>query len=175
MHSRQRPLYLALALLAVASCTAAITAQQAAPSAPADWLISPAESQGLDQDKPSSDLIPSRPMTRGGDQVDLNDGPQVEVINPNAGQVSSPLEIHIRFHATTAPVDIGSLEIHVQKWVLGAFHGNLDLSPRLQPYLAGNELHVANQNIPKGRYKLTYLIKDMHGERTTGAIVLEVN
>jgi hypothetical protein len=175
MNSRQRSLYLALALLAVASCTSAITAQQSASPASADWLISPAESHGLDQDKASSDLIPPQTRTRGGDQAVLNDGPQVEVINPSAGQVSSPLEIHIRFHAASAAVDIGSLEIHVQKWVLGAFHGNLDLSPRLQPYLSGNELHVPQQNIPKGRYKLTYVIKDMNGQRTTGAIVLEVS
>ena len=176
MHLQCCPRRLTLSLLAVATLTGVGAAQPGNRAARADWLISQAESQTLEQGELSPEVtVPRSPRNTNEVELTAHDGPQVDVIDPKEDHVSSPIEIHIRFHATGSPVDMNSLEIHAQKWVLGAYHGSLDLSPRLRRFMTGNEIDAGQQNIPKGRYRLTFEIKDVDGDRTAGAILLDVS
>lgn len=137
------------------------------------WLISPAESESLGKDNirqhgpyPGSNAVLMDTTSQGG--------PTLQVDEPQGNLVHSPIAMRIRFIQKAAPVDMSSLEVHAQKWVLGAFHGNLDLSPRIKNFLIANGIDMKNQDIPKGRYRFVLAIKDTEGARTEGMLLLDV-
>ena len=106
--------------------------------------------------------------------VKTDAGPQLEVDQPLTNLVHSPINMRIRFIARNSPVDVSSLEVHAQKWVLGAFHGNLDLSPRVRKFVVHDGIDMEQQDLPKGRYRLTLDIHDAKGAKTEAVLSLEV-
>ena len=138
------------------------------------WLITPAESLLLEQGKPHPSARGERTTEALRLQLSSQDGPTLEVEKPQANLVHSPIDMRIHFVAKSAPVDFQSLEVHAQKWLLGSFRGNLDLSPRVKKFLVADGIDMQNQDLPKGEYRFALSISDVHGVRTEGLLLLDV-
>ena len=139
------------------------------------WLISPSEAASLAEGPAETASHEIRPQSH---EVLLETGsqggPTLQVDEPQANLVHSPIEMRIHFLRKSAPVDMSSLEVHAQKWVLGSFRGNLDLSPRVRKFLIADGIDMKDQDIPKGRYRFALTIRDTNGARTESMLLLDV-
>lgn len=140
------------------------------------WLVTPGEALDLEKGPDEGRYSPSRDV---GKELTIEtiteDGPTVRVVQPKENTIHSPISVTIRFTQRKLPVNLSSLQVHAQKWVLGSFRGNLDLMPRIMPFVTKKGIDVKDQQMPKGRYRLVLAISDQSGAKTEGRLVFEVN
>ncbi len=161
-------------IICVAWCMSMVAQQPSGPIKHVQ-LISQEESEQLAA-SPAMPTSGSRADQKKSVILDIaaENGPKLNVLAPKSNRVSNPIAIHIQFLPKAVPVNWASLRVHVQRWVLGAYHGNLDLTPRIQEYLVTDGVDIPSQDMPKGRYRLVLDIMDTSGGKTQGAVVLDV-
>jgi hypothetical protein len=139
-----------------------------------NWLVTPEETVQLGRQAASPVLSLEPSGSRSFLSMTNQAGPKIRVLAPTDSSVTSPVNIHVQFQPKASPVDMNSIRVHAQKWILGSYRGNLDISSRLRPFLTNDGLDAEKQAIPPGRYRFVFDIKDNSGALTEGAILLEV-
>lgn len=72
-------------------------------------------------------------------------GPIIEPLRPSPGQASrSPVEIDVKFHARTSPIDESTIQVTLLKLI------NVDLTDRIRPYITAFGIYIPNANLPSG-------------------------
>jgi hypothetical protein len=152
----------ALALLVLAAGMMSVTSWGASEKEVA-WLITPEE----------AGMAPA-PGIPGGSHLDVGrddvmSGPIIEVIKPTDGAHDpAPIEVHIKFSAQFAPVDLATLKISVEKFI------SIDITDRVRDHVTLEGIHVKEAKIPRGAYTVLISLADVEGAWSRKTIWFEV-
>lgn len=95
-------------------------------------------------------------------------GPKVEVISPNAA-AHSPLRLRVKFETFGgARIDIESVK------VLYLRTPNVDLTPRVRPFIQADGIDMPDAELPPGEYMVRVDVKDSDGRPGGTSFVLKV-
>lgn len=95
-------------------------------------------------------------------------GPKVEVVSPG-GIVGSPFRFQLKFESFGGTkIDPDSVK------VLFLRTPNVDLTPRLKPFIHGDGINIQDAELPPGEYIVRVDIKDSDGRPATASITLKV-
>lgn len=86
--------------------------------------------------------------------------PHVIVVSParGAGAVYSPLELKLKFRAYGgAQIDLNSVVVTYLK------QPNIDLTPRLRPFIAASGIDIKSADVPPGMHQFWIELKDEDG------------
>jgi hypothetical protein len=96
-------------------------------------------------------------------------GPKVEVVSPS-GTVHSPLRLQLRFEsfggATINPDSVKVIYLRTP---------NVDLTPRVKPFIQANGIDMPAAELPPGEYTVRVDLKDSDGRPATGSFTLTVS
>ena len=95
-------------------------------------------------------------------------GPKVEVVLPNGG-VHSPLRLQLKFESfggTT--IDPDSVKVIYLR------SPNVDLTPRVKPFIQGNGIDMPEAELPPGEYTVRVDVKDSDGRPGTTSFTLNI-
>jgi len=98
------------------------------------------------------------------------DGPGIKLISPDQDrELHSPVKLDVRFRPQTgSKVDLSSLRVECLKII------NIDLTPRVRPYLTPYGIDMENVNIPAGNYRIRVSVADTKGNVTVEIFTLRV-
>ena len=95
-------------------------------------------------------------------------GPKVEVVSPS-GMVHSPLRLQLRFEsfggATINPDSVKVIYLRTP---------NVDLTPRVKPFIQANGIDMPEAELPPGEYTVRVDVKDSDGRPATASVTLTV-
>jgi hypothetical protein len=95
-------------------------------------------------------------------------GPKVEYISPG-GSVSSPMRLQLKFESFGgAKIDPDSVK------VLFLRTPNVDLTPRVKPFVHADGINMQDAELPPGEYTVRVDIKDSDGRPGTAVFTLKV-
>lgn len=95
-------------------------------------------------------------------------GPKVEFVSPG-GSVSSPLRLVLKFESYGgAKIDPESVK------VLFLRTPNVDLTPRIKPFIQPDGINMKDAELPPGEYTVRVDIKDSDGRPGTTIFTLKV-
>jgi hypothetical protein len=96
-------------------------------------------------------------------------GPKVEVVLPS-GTVRSPLRLQLRFEsfggATINPDSVKVIYLRTP---------NVDLTPRVKPFIQANGIDMPEAELPPGEYTVRVDVKDSDGRPATASFTLTVS
>jgi hypothetical protein len=96
-------------------------------------------------------------------------GPKVEIVLPD-GAAHSPLRLHLKFEsfggATINPESVRVIYLRTP---------NVDLTPRLKPFIRADGIDMPEAELPPGEYTVRVDIKDSDGRPGTASFVLTVS
>ena len=96
-------------------------------------------------------------------------GPKVEVVSPS-GTVHSPLRLQLRFEsfggATINPDSVKVIYLRTP---------NVDLTPRVKPFIQANGIDMPEAELPPGEYTVRVDVKDSDGRPATASFTLTVS
>ena len=102
------------------------------------------------------------------DRRGLLRGPKVEYISPG-GSVSSPMRLQLKFESFGgAKIDPDSVK------VLFLRTPNVDLTPRVKPFVHADGINMQDAELPPGEYTVRVDIKDSDGRPGTAVFTLKV-
>jgi len=95
-------------------------------------------------------------------------GPKVEVISPNEA-AHSPLRLQLKFETFGgARIDIESVK------VLYLRTPNVDLTPRVRPFIQADGIDMPDAELPPGEYMVRVDVKDSDGRPGSASFILKV-
>jgi hypothetical protein len=95
-------------------------------------------------------------------------GPKVEVISPNEA-AHSPLRLQVKFETFGgARIDVESVK------VLYLCTPNVDLTPRVKPFIQADGINMPDAELPPGEYLVRVDVKDSDGRPGSTSFVLKV-
>jgi hypothetical protein len=95
-------------------------------------------------------------------------GPKVEYISPG-NSVSSPMRLQLKFEAFGgAKIDPDSVKVLVLRTP------NVDLTPRVKPFVHADGINMQDAELPPGEYTVRVDIKDSDGRPGTAVFTLKV-
>lgn len=95
-------------------------------------------------------------------------GPKVEFVSPG-DSVSSPLHLQLKFESFGgAKIDPGSVKVIFLRTP------NVDLTPRIKPFVQADGLNMEDAEMPPGEYAVRVDIKDSDGRPGTAIFTLKV-
>jgi hypothetical protein len=96
-------------------------------------------------------------------------GPKVEVVSPG-GAVHSPLRLQLKFEsfggATINPESVKVIYLRTP---------NVDLTPRLKPFIRADGIDMPEAELPPGEYTVRVDVKDSDGRPGTVSFILTVS
>jgi hypothetical protein len=96
-------------------------------------------------------------------------GPKVEVVSPS-GTVHSPLRLQLRFESfggtTINPDSVKVVYLRTP---------NVDLTPRVKPFIQSNGIDMPEAELPPGEYTVRVDVKDSDGRPATAVFTLTVS
>ena len=105
------------------------------------------------------DVFASRAITRGP-RIDFTD----------TDHLNSPFPLQFKFHGFGgATIDLESLRVTYMK------SPNVDLTPRVKPYVKPTGIEIAEAEVPPGEHFLRVEIQDSEGRRTARTFLLSVS
>jgi hypothetical protein len=108
----------------------------------------------------SKDVFASRAITRG---------PRIDLSSLDAGALHSPLRLQLTFRGFGgATIDPASLRVTYLKLP------NVDLTPRVRPYLQSTGIEIPEAEAPPGEHLVRVEIHDSEGRRTVTTFMLSV-
>jgi hypothetical protein len=95
-------------------------------------------------------------------------GPKVEVVSPS-GTVRSPLRLQLRFESFGgATINLDSVKVIYLRTP------NVDLTPRVKPFIQANGIDMPEAELPPGEYTVRVDVKDSDGRPATASFTLTV-
>lgn len=95
-------------------------------------------------------------------------GPKVEVISP-AHNAASPVRLQVKFESFGgAKIDVDSVK------VLYLRTPNVDLTPRVKPFIQPTGINMQDAELPVGEYHVRVDVKDSDGRPGTASFTLKV-
>lgn len=129
------------------------------------WFITPEEA-AMPQ---ASELAASGGAVLDVGREDINVGPLIEVLKPlDGGQVSSPVEVAVRFIPRLEPIDIASLRVSIVKFL------TIDITDRVKPHATAEGIQVKEARIPSGKHRVRIAVSDAAGGTSVKEFSLEV-
>lgn len=102
------------------------------------------------------------------DQRGILRGPKVEFVSPG-GSASSPLRLVLKFQSYGgARIDPDSVKVIFLR------SPNVDLTPRVKPFVAADGINMQDAELPPGEYTVRVDIKDSDGRPGTTVFTLKV-
>ncbi|KYK48192.1 MULTISPECIES: hypothetical protein [Bradyrhizobium] len=102
------------------------------------------------------------------DQRGILRGPKVEFVSPG-GSASSPLRLVLKFQSYGgARIDPESVKVIFLR------SPNVDLTPRVKPFVAPDGINMQDAELPPGEYTVRVDIKDSDGRPGTTVFTLKV-
>ena len=160
-HTRNRARALGAALAVSIALIASIPGAQAE-----NWFITPKEAAMVPADR--NDPI------RGGEHFaigrrDVEVGPIIEVEKPEIGVTqNSPMEIVVKFVPRSHPVDLGTLEVELVKFI------NIDITDRVADYTTEHGIQLKEAKIPSGAHRVRIALADVTGAVSVREFLFEV-
>jgi hypothetical protein len=104
--------------------------------------------------------VSSRAITRG---------PRIEIADIDDGKLHSPLHFKLKFHA------YGGSKIDPRSVVVTYLRGtNVDLTPRVRPYLKPSGIDIPDAEVPAGEHAIRVELKDSEGRTSQTSFILAV-
>ena len=95
-------------------------------------------------------------------------GPKVEFVSPGES-ISSPLHLKLKFESFGgAKIDPGSVKVIFLRTP------NVDLTPRVKPFVQADGLNIEDAEMPPGEYAVRVDVKDSDGRPGTAIFTLKV-
>jgi hypothetical protein len=107
------------------------------------------------------DVFASRAITRG---------PHIDLAGRDEGQLRSPLPLQVKFRGFGgATINLDSLRVTYLT------SPNVDLTPRVKPYVGPSGIEIQDAEVPPGEHLLRVELQDSEGRRTTTTFLLSVS
>jgi hypothetical protein len=96
--------------------------------------------------------------------------PRIELAAADDGHLHSPIHFQLRLHAFGgASIDVGSVEVTYLRI------SNIDLTPRLRPFIRATGIDVPEAEIPPGEHMIRVNVRDSEGRQATSNFVLSIS
>ena len=96
--------------------------------------------------------------------------PRIELAAADERHLHSPIHFQLRFHAFGgSSIDVGSVEITYLRI------SNVDLTPRLRPFIRAAGIDVLDAEVPPGEHLIRVNVRDSEGRQATSNFVLSVS
>jgi len=145
------------------------------------WLLTEAEAEAIVSEAVVADQEGSAPLPKGitppalGFNVLSARGPSITTVQPESFQVTAPFSLEVSFEEHSGRgVVLSSLRVKAQKWYLGKFRGNRDITERVLPFTTRAGIVLPSLVIPRGTYRIETSIDDLSGATTTAELRLGV-
>lgn len=113
-------------------------------------------------------LLPPPKGAIAADRRGIMRGPKVEFVSPGAS-VNSPLRLVLKFESFGgAKIDPDSVK------VLFLRSPNVDLTPRVKPFIQADGINMQDAELPPGEYTVRVDLKDSEGRPGTTMFTLKV-